>query len=61
MTTVNYIIITLYTRGHQESPRKYREMIVFVLSCEKPQEFGLTERSNFTSLTVTAPVLVKCT
>ena len=61
MTTVNYIIITSDTRWRQKSPRKYRELIVFVLSCEKPQEFGLTELSNFTSLTVTAPVSVKCT
>ena len=43
MTTVNCIIITLYARGHQESPRKYMEMIVFVHSCDKPQEFALTE------------------
>ena len=61
MTTANYIIITLYTKGRQQSPRKYTELTVLVQTFEKPQEFGLTERSNFTSLTVTEPVLVNCT
>ena len=61
MTTVNCIIITLYARGRQQSPRKYMEMIVFVHSCDKPQEFALTEWINFRWLTVTALVVVNCT
>ena len=39
MTTVNCIIIMLYAKGHQQSPRKYTEPIVFVHTCEKLQEF----------------------
>ena len=61
MTTVNCIIITLYARGPQQSPLKYTEHIVFVQSCDKPQEFNLTEWSNFMLLTVTKPVVVNCT
>ena len=37
------------------------EAIVFVHSCDKAQEFGLTEQSNSTLLTVRAAVLVNCT
>ena len=40
---------------------KYMELIVLVNSCEKPQQFALTEWSNFSWLTVRAPVLVNCT
>ena len=40
---------------------KNTEPIVFVHSCEKRQEFGLTEQSHFKLLTVTAPVVVNCT
>ena len=61
MTTVNIIIITLYDRGRQQSPQKYMEMIVFVHTCDKPQEFALTELINFRSLTVTTLVVVNCT
>ena len=43
MTTVNCIIITLYARGCQQSPQKYMEMFVFVDSCDKQQEFALSE------------------
>ena len=54
ITTVNSIMITLYSRGCQQSPRKFMEPIVFVHSCEKPQQFGLIEWINFRWLTVTA-------
>ena len=37
------------------------EAIVFVHSCDKTQEFGLTERSNSMLLTVRAAVSVNCT
>ena len=40
---------------------KYMEAIAFVHSCDKAQEFGLTERSNSTLLTLTAALLVNCT
>ena len=40
---------------------KYMEAIVFVHSCDKAQQFGLTEWSNSTLLTVTAAVLLNCT
>ena len=39
----------------------YMEGIVFLHSCDKPQEFSLTEWSNSMWLTVTSAVLVKCT
>ena len=39
---------------------KYTEVIVFVHSCDKAQEFGLTERSNSTLLTV-HDMYINCT
>ena len=51
----------LHPTAHKHSCRKYTEPIAFAHSCEKTQEFALSEWSNFRSSTLKAPVVLNCT
>ena len=61
INTVNCITMTLHPTAHKQSRRKYTEPIAFAHSCEKTQEFTLSEWSNFRSSTLKAPVVLNCT